>query len=73
MVRTVQALAGVGQDGYARHSGSNDAAQGLYRAHGFRLAGLRRGYYQDPPEDALLMTAPGERALAAARGGIAAG
>lgn len=50
---------------------SNDAAQGLYRAHGFRLAGLRRGYYQDPPEDALLMTAPVGRALAAARGAAA--
>jgi len=34
---------------------SNFAAQGLYRAHGFRLAGLRRGYYRDSGEDALLM------------------
>lgn len=34
---------------------SNDAAQGLYRAHGFRLAGLRRGYYRDTGEDALVM------------------
>jgi ribosomal-protein-alanine N-acetyltransferase len=34
---------------------SNDAAQGLYRAHGFRLAGLRRGYYRDTGEDALIM------------------
>lgn len=48
---------------------SNDAAQGLYRAHGFRLAGLRRGYYQHPPEDALLMTAPLDTALAIARAG----
>ena len=46
---------------------SNDAAQGLYRGYGFRLAGLRRGYYRQPPEDALLMTAPLETALAAAR------
>ena len=34
---------------------SNFAAQGLYRAHGFRLAGLRRGYYRDTGEDALVM------------------
>jgi ribosomal-protein-alanine acetyltransferase/tRNA threonylcarbamoyl adenosine modification protein YeaZ len=34
---------------------SNFAAQALYRAHGFRLAGLRRGYYSDTGEDALLM------------------
>ncbi len=34
---------------------SNAAAQALYRAHGFRLTGLRRGYYQSPEEDALLM------------------
>jgi ribosomal-protein-alanine N-acetyltransferase len=34
---------------------SNFAAQGLYRAHGFRLAGLRRGYYRDSGEDALVM------------------
>jgi tRNA threonylcarbamoyladenosine biosynthesis protein TsaB len=42
---------------------SNFAAQALYRAHGFRLAGLRRGYYRDTGEDALLMEwrAPGRR------------
>lgn len=34
---------------------SNDAAQALYRAHGFRLAGLRRSYYQMPTEDGVLM------------------
>jgi len=34
---------------------SNDAAQALYRAHGFRLAGLRRRYYRDTGEDALIM------------------
>ena len=37
---------------------SNDAAQALYRAYGFRLAGLRPGYYRYPEEDALLMTRP---------------
>jgi len=34
---------------------SNFAAQALYRALGFRLAGLRRGYYRDTGEDALVM------------------
>jgi ribosomal-protein-alanine acetyltransferase/tRNA threonylcarbamoyl adenosine modification protein YeaZ len=34
---------------------ANFAAQALYRAHGFRLAGLRRGYYRDTGEDALVM------------------
>ena len=34
---------------------SNTAAQGLYRTLGFRLVGLRRGYYKAPVEDALLM------------------
>lgn len=51
---------------------SNDAAQGLYRGYGFRLAGLRRGYYRQPPEDALVMTAPLEAALAVARAAAAA-
>lgn len=34
---------------------SNDAAQQLYRTHGFRLASLRRGYYRDNGEDAVVM------------------
>ncbi len=34
---------------------SNFAAQSLYRGHGFRLAALRRGYYRDTGEDALVM------------------
>ena len=34
---------------------SNFAAQALYRGHGFRLAGLRRRYYRDTGEDALVM------------------
>ena len=34
---------------------SNAAAQGLYRGLGFRLVGLRRGYYKSPAEDALIM------------------
>jgi len=40
---------------------SNFAAQDLYRAHGFGLAGIRKSYYRDTGEDALLMEwkAPG--------------
>jgi len=34
---------------------SNAAAQGLYRARGFRVAALRRRYYRDNGEDALVM------------------
>jgi tRNA threonylcarbamoyladenosine biosynthesis protein TsaB len=34
---------------------SNAPAQALYRVYGFRLAGLRRGYYRDTGEDALVM------------------
>jgi ribosomal-protein-alanine N-acetyltransferase len=33
---------------------SNDAAQALYRAAGFRPAGRRTGYYSFPAEDALI-------------------
>lgn len=35
---------------------SNCAAIALYESMGFQAAGLRRGYYQSPTEDALLMT-----------------
>lgn len=34
---------------------SNTAAQRLYRARGFHLVGRRRGYYQHPTEDALVL------------------
>jgi ribosomal-protein-alanine N-acetyltransferase len=34
---------------------SNAAAQSLYLGHGFRPAGRRRGYYQKPSEDALVL------------------
>ncbi len=37
----------------------NAAALGLYRACGFEVVGARRGYYQDPPEDAVLMRREG--------------
>ncbi|HEX8141783.1 MAG TPA: ribosomal protein S18-alanine N-acetyltransferase [Pyrinomonadaceae bacterium] len=36
---------------------SNTAAQALYRQHGFVNVGLRRGYYAEPREDALVMKA----------------
>jgi ribosomal-protein-alanine N-acetyltransferase len=34
---------------------SNDGAIALYEREGFRAAGLRRRYYQDNGEDALVM------------------
>lgn len=34
---------------------SNDVAQNLYRKLGFTVAGMRRGYYTDNREDALIM------------------
>jgi ribosomal-protein-alanine N-acetyltransferase len=37
---------------------SNVAAQNLYRTFGFERVGLRRRYYQDNGEDALIMTTP---------------
>ena len=36
---------------------SNIAARALYAAHGFREVGLRKGYYRDTQEDAILMAA----------------
>ncbi len=42
---------------------SNEAAQAMYQSAGFSAAGLRRGYYRQPPEDALVL----RRELAAAR------
>lgn len=35
----------------------NKAAQALYGRHGFRAVGLRRDYYTEPGEDALVMSA----------------
>ena len=37
---------------------SNVAAQALYRAFGFEVAGRRHRYYTDDGEDALIMTTP---------------
>lgn len=36
---------------------SNSAAQSLYHKYGFGKKGLRRGYYSDDKEDAVIMTA----------------
>lgn len=35
---------------------SNEAAKALYYSYGFKMVGMRRGYYQKPDEDALLLT-----------------
>ena len=35
---------------------SNHSARRLYARHGFKEVGLRRSYYTDPVEDAVLMT-----------------
>ena len=35
---------------------SNQAARGLYRKLGFLEDGLRKGYYEEPREDSVLMT-----------------
>jgi ribosomal-protein-alanine N-acetyltransferase len=35
---------------------SNAAARALYEKAGFRQTGRRKGYYSDPPEDAILYT-----------------
>ena len=35
---------------------SNEGAVALYRSAGFEEVGRRRNFYQDPQEDALLMT-----------------
>ncbi len=37
----------------------NGAALALYRRAGFEVAGRRRDYYRDPPEDALVMRMAG--------------
>lgn len=34
---------------------SNDRARRLYRSRGFEEVGRRRGYYQHPPEDAIVL------------------
>ena len=39
----------------ARGPASNDAARALYEGLGFRVEGVRRDYYQEPREDALIL------------------
>lgn len=34
---------------------SNDTAQALYQKHGFDYLGIRKNYYNNPPEDAMVM------------------
>ncbi|PID81101.1 ribosomal-protein-alanine N-acetyltransferase [bacterium DOLJORAL78_65_58] len=43
---------------------SNRGARAFYRRHRFAETGLRRGYYQDNGEDAVIMTARSEDVLA---------
>jgi ribosomal-protein-alanine N-acetyltransferase len=50
---------------------SNFAAQELYRAHGFETAVLRKGYYRDSGEDALVMMCPVASERPATAGGEA--
>lgn len=40
---------------YLEVRASNVAARALYTGHGFEVVGRRRGYYQHPTEDALVM------------------
>ena len=35
---------------------SNEAAKALYFSYGFKQVGMRKGYYQKPDEDALLLS-----------------
>ena len=47
------------QAGLVRHTlevrASNEAALALYRKYGFEAAGIRKGYYEDNGEDAIIM------------------
>lgn len=42
---------------YLEVRSSNQVAQGLYRSLDFKMIGLRRGYYVDTDEDAIVMRA----------------
>ncbi|HEY7413135.1 MAG TPA: ribosomal protein S18-alanine N-acetyltransferase [Vicinamibacteria bacterium] len=44
-----------GREAFLEVRAGNRAARRLYEECGFREVGLRRGYYQDPPEDATVM------------------
>jgi len=43
-----------GQSAFLEVRASNEAARALYEKNGFTVTGHRRGYYQDPQEDAML-------------------
>lgn len=43
---------------YLEVRASNAAAQAFYQSYAFRATGTRPNYYRDPPDDALLLTAP---------------
>ena len=45
---------------------SNEPAIQLYYKHGFAQVGRRRGYYQDPKEDAIIMTLEFDHGIEAA-------
>ena len=47
-----------GDRGLLEGPGLERPRAGLYRSLGFRLAGVRRGYYRAPDEDAVLMRCP---------------
>ena len=53
------------QAGLVRHTlevrAGNAAAQALYRKFGFEEAGVRKGYYQDNGEDAIIMWRDSEK------------
>jgi ribosomal-protein-alanine N-acetyltransferase len=56
MERLFELTAGDGRRGYTLEVRiSNDAAIKLYESLGFRARGIRRGYYTDNREDALIM------------------
>ncbi|HBJ19250.1 MAG TPA: ribosomal-protein-alanine N-acetyltransferase [Clostridiales bacterium] len=40
---------------------SNMAAEALYASVGFTVVGVRKNYYRNPTEDALMMRRPGEK------------
>lgn len=43
---------------YLEVRASNTPAKTFYESHGFRATGMRLNYYNDPADDALLLTAP---------------
>ena len=52
-----EAIAGARRASRSRCVSSNDAAQAMYRQFGFRPAGIRKNYYVETNEDALVMWA----------------